>query len=105
MAALRDNEGKAKLSQLLLFAPALKALADHCTEGRLKYADLKDGTPNWSLGGKPDEEYLDAALRHITEVVCGNEVDPESGTEHISAAIWNLMALQTLNRPNKKTDL
>ena len=105
MAALRDNEGKAKLSQLLGFKRAMVELARHTTQGRIKYPDTPDGKPNWSLGGKPDEEYLDAALRHITEVVCGNEVDPESGTEHISAAIWNLMALQTLNRPNKKTDL
>ena len=78
MAALRDNEGKAKLSQLLGFKRAMVELARHTTQGRIKYPDTPDGQPNWSLGGKPDEEYLDAALRHITEVVCGNEVDPES---------------------------
>ena len=100
MEALRDNGGKAELSQLLLFKRALIELARHTTQGRLKYPDAADGTPNWALGGKPDGEYLDAALRHITEVVCGNEIDPESGTEHLSAAIWNLLALQTLNRPS-----
>ncbi len=94
--ALRDNYGKSELSQLLHFLPALQELADHCSAGRLKYPDT-DGVPNWLLGGKPESEYLDAAMRHLAAIVQGDVFDGELGTTHAAAVIWNLCVYVTCN--------
>lgn len=98
--AARNNEGKPTLGQLLHFYPALVQLAAHCDAGRVKYPDLDDGRPNWTLGGKPDSEYIDAALRHLAAHVRGEELDHETGTRHLVAALWNLAAIVTLNHPD-----
>tara|TARA_R110000787_G_scaffold211213_1_gene320923 strand:+ start:201 stop:548 length:348 start_codon:yes stop_codon:yes gene_type:complete len=94
--AARHNEGKPELSQLLHFKEGLEALAEHCAVGRSKYPDV-DGVPNWILGGKPDQEYLDAAVRHLAAIVQGEEVDPETGTLHAAAVAWNMLTLMTVN--------
>lgn len=95
--ALRKNDGKPQLSQILLFKPALEHLATVMTQGREKYPDVSPGVPNWVLGGKPDEEYLDSCLRHLTALVAGDKRDEESGQLHAAHAVWNLLALMTLN--------
>lgn len=95
--AARDNDGKPPLAQVLWFKRGLEQLAWHMERGREKYPDV-DGVPNFVLGGKPDAEYTDAAMRHLAAFIGGAEIDPETGTEHLSAAVWNLLALQTLNR-------
>ena len=74
--AARHNEGKPELSQLLHFKEGLEALAEHCTVGRSKYPDV-DGVPNWILGGKPDQEYLDAAVRRCSSVEYAHPYDGE----------------------------
>lgn len=94
-AASRHNQGKPKLSQLHWFR--LEALAEHCSRGRDKYPDI-DGEPNWLLGGKPDDEYLDSIARHLAELVKGNTHDEELGTLHAAAIAWNALALITLNQ-------
>ena len=58
--ALRFNEGKPKLSELLYFANALEDLAAVCSQGAIKY-----DSGNWLKGGKPLNEYLDSAMRHL----------------------------------------
>lgn len=94
--ALRDNAGKAPLvTELAWFN--WDYLADHCAAGRLKYPDV-DGKPNWTLGGKPDAEYLNAAGRHLQALGRGEEIDPETGTHHAAAVQWNMGALLTMNR-------
>ena len=98
--ALRDNAGKANLAQLLLFLPALQELAAHCDAGRAKYPDT-DGRPNWLAGGKPDEEYLNAALRHLGCIINGEEYDAELGTTHAAAVLWNLCAYVTCNKAGR----
>lgn len=105
MPAARDNTGKPALSQLHWFEHGLKALAEHCSRGRAKYPDA-EGVPNWTLGGKPDEEYLDAIERHLGELVRGETHDlkpdhkgvPGLGTLHAAAIAWNALALITLNQ-------
>ena len=94
--ASRHNEGKPELSQLFHFEKGLEALAAHCAAGRDKYPDV-DGVPNWTLGGKPDQEYLDAATRHLGAIVRGEVYDQETGTLHAAAVAWNMLALITLN--------
>lgn len=94
--AARHNAGKPELSQVFHFH--LEWLAAHCAAGRLKYPDASPGVPNWTLGGKPDQEYLDAATRHLALLMRGEEYDPELGTHHAAAVVWNMLALLTLNR-------
>jgi hypothetical protein len=100
--AARHNANKPRLSQVLWFGPALAALAAHAEAGRLKYPDVpNDGryTPNWLLGGKPDEEYLDAAMRHLEQLTLGHVYDDETHTMHAAAVMWNMAALITCNYP------
>lgn len=97
--ALRSNLGKPQLSQIRFFGTALSKLAKVMEKGREKYPDSTPGVPNWTLGGKPDEEYLDAADRHITKFVNGEHYDDEMGTHHLAHAAWNLLALLENNYP------
>ena len=91
--ALRYNEGKPALAQILEFGSGLDKLAKVMSQGAIKY------TPrNWLKGGKPDEEYLSAALRHMEAFVNEGEWDKDNGTHHIAHAAWNMLALLTLNR-------
>lgn len=105
MPAARHNANKAKLSQVMWFSPALAALAAHAEAGRRKYPDTQDPNdpqrliPNWYLGGKPDQEYIDAALRHLAALATGHLYDEETGTLHAAAVMWNMAALITCNYP------
>ena len=98
--ALRANTGKPEVSQIRFFGSALNKLAKVMMQGRLKYPDSEPGVPNWTLGGKPDSEYLDAADRHITKFVKGEHFDDEVGTHHLAHAVWNLLALLENNYPD-----
>jgi len=98
LLAKRDNTGKPKLSELWWFEDALVALVDHAAKGRQKYPDATDEwgryVPNWTLGGKQDEEYLDAIDRHMIRIVkYGERRDQETGTYHAAAIMWNAAAL------------
>jgi hypothetical protein len=103
LKAARDNTGKPQLSQLFHFKDGLNALAAHCSAGREKYPDV-DGVPNWLLGGKPDQEYLDSACRHLAALVQGEHVDGETGTLHAAAVAWNMLAMVTLNYAKARED-
>lgn len=92
----RKNEGKPELSYLLDFPAALQEFAAVCTYGARKYS-----RDNWKKGGKPDQEYFDAALRHMLAARSGEIEDPESGAMHLAHAMWNLMACMELNYNNK----
>lgn len=92
VSALRYNTGKAPLTYVLGLPKALTALARVFEQGAIKYAP-----DNWRKGGKPDQEYLDSATRHILKYVAGEKFDPETGAQHIAHAIWNLAVLIELN--------
>jgi len=92
MTALRDNAGKPDLSYLLGLPKALEALSVVFEQGAIKYE-----RNNWKKGGKPDAEYLGAALRHIFKATNNEDFDPETGALHLAHAIWNLAALIELN--------
>jgi hypothetical protein len=97
--ALRFNEGKPSLAYILQFANPIKAIARIMEFGATKYAD-----GNWRKGGKPDREYLDSMMRHLTDWVHGEKYDKDSGCSHLGHAIWNLMALHELNHPDEIID-
>ncbi len=98
MKALRFNTGKTKLSKIFEFGPGLHMLVKVMEQGATKYAD-----GNWLLGGKPDGEYLDSAMRHIEEFMLGEFYDPDIGTAHLGNAAWNLLAALCVNYSDKPT--
>jgi hypothetical protein len=97
--ALRFNEGKPSLSYILQFVNPIKAVARIMEFGATKYED-----GNWRKGGKPDREYLDSMMRHITSWLGGEVYDTDSGCSHLGHAIWNLLALHELNHPDEIMD-
>lgn len=92
----RHDQGKPPLVELLRFAPALADVARVMQYGRSKYPDVEPGIPNWTLGA-PTEQYLSAALRHITAAYTEGPLDAESGQPHLAHVVWNLLAELTIN--------
>lgn len=92
MSADRYNQGKPMLSFVLQFPTAVEAFSRVKEIGAIKYA-----RDNWRKGGKPDHEYLDAALRHIMAYMDGEVFAEDTGCTHLGHAMWNIMALQELN--------
>lgn len=97
--AERKNEGKAQLHYLLTMPRMAEALSAVLEAGAHKYAYL-----NYLKGGKPDQEYWDAAMRHlmkagkyISSENADDLYDPETGCHHVAHAIWNLAMLLDLN--------
>jgi len=97
--AARMNEGKPELGYLLEFPTAIEAFARVKMLGAAKYE-----RGNWKKGGKPDNEYLDACLRHMTAFANGEEFASDSGCHHLAHAAWNLFALLELNYPGVTHD-
>lgn len=93
--ALRYNEGKVPYSFLLELPNSLAELCRVFEAGAKKYA-----RGNWQKGGKPDEEYLDSAMRHLMALGRGEVIDPECGTHHAANAVWNLLVFVELNYYN-----
>ena len=95
--ALRDNQNKPQLHYPLTLGRGYEELARVFEKGAQKYEPY-----NYLKGGKPDQEYLDSALRHITEIVEGEHYDQETGCHHAAHAAWNLLALIHLNHHKDK---
>lgn len=99
MTAKRFNQGKPNLSYFLKFVNPMKAIARIMEFGAIKYEE-----DNWKLGGKPDREYLDSMMRHLTAWMEGELYDQDSGCSHLGHAIWNLLALHELNHSDEIID-
>jgi len=95
--ALRLNTGKPVVSEVLKFGSALEKLAKVMELGAVKYEQ-----DNWLKGGKDDQEYLDALIRHVMHFIQAEgddeEYDVDSGCHHMAHAAWNALALLRLNR-------
>ena len=99
MKSKRLNKGKAMLGFILQFPTAMAAFARVKEMGAIKYE-----RNNWKLGGKPDYEYLDAAMRHLAAHAAylagdGEYYAEDTGCSHLAHAAWNMWALQELNYP------
>ena len=80
-AAIREpSDGKGRYDLITPFG--LMRLAKWYELGSKKYADR-----NWEKG-MPFSRYIDSAKRHIDKFVMGMEDE-----DHLSAAVWNLMAI------------
>ncbi len=71
----------------LIPAQFLWDLARHYGVGAGKYEDR-----NWERGYKWSLS-LDASSRHLNQWLRGEKTDPETGSHHLIAAIWHLIAL------------
>jgi len=99
--AARDNSSKPPMENLGHFRRGLEGLAHHAAQGQLKYADTEPGVPNWTLGGKPDGEYIGAIIRHALKLAAGEWYDKELGSTHADAIAWNATVLTTCNHADK----
>ncbi len=88
-----------KLARFSLIPPDwLWALAEHYGKGALKYADRNwEKGYNWSLT-------LDAHGRHLNAWLQGEDKDPDTGSSHLVAAAWHLIALWWYQKHNKGTN-
>lgn len=68
-------------------------------EGARKY-----GRNNWSVAGALASIYVDAALGHIHQWWCGEDVDAESKVSHLTKAITSLMVLRDAEIHGKMSD-
>lgn len=98
--AARDNADKPRLSELFHFGVAIDRLVEHMEKGRAKYPDEAPGVPNFTLGGKPDDEYIDCILRHARAIKQGETHDAE-GFRHDAAIAWNALVLSGINHPDR----
>lgn len=90
--ALRFNEGKPQLHYILFYRKFLESFSKVLEQGAHKY-----GYGNFTLGGKPDQEYLDSAMRHLVSHFSGELYDEDMGTLHLAHCIWNLITLLEYN--------
>ena len=56
----------------------------------LEFGAQKYAPDNWKKGLNK-KEILDSAMRHLTAVIDGEEIDPESGKSHIGHLMCNAM--------------
>src|SRR3972149_4144126 len=94
--------GGEKGSKLAMFSlipyEFLWALAEHYGKGAFKYA-----ARNWERGYKWSLSY-DAHSRHMNQWLQGEDNDTETGSNHLTAAIWHLIALYIYQLRGKGTD-
>lgn len=81
------NDSKTKYSVIFRnFSNAMKGIIAVHLYGAQKYSE--DGYKDL-----PDEQFLDAAYRHLEDIAKGNLRDIESQEHHISHALWNIAVL------------
>lgn len=72
----------------LLPWPALEEVVRVLEHGARRY-----GRDNWRKVPEPERRYLAAAIRHITAVLGGELVDPDSKRAHLAHAVCSLLFL------------
>lgn len=89
------DAGKPRMDLMLDFGKALMAVGEVATFGAQKYA-----AHDWLYVPDAEERYLAALLRHLFASNV-EEIDPETGLEHIAHAAWNALAILELYRRRK----
>lgn len=88
-----------KLARFSLIPPDFFwALAEHYGCGALKYEDR-----NWEKGYKWSLS-LDALQRHLSQWLMGENLDQETGSHHLVAVAWHVIALWWWSQRGKGTD-
>lgn len=87
---------KGKPSPTLIPTEAIKGMAKGLSYGAVKYG-------KWNYrGGIEHSRLLDASIRHLLELIDGNEIDDESGNLHLDHAMASLAmyAWMRVHRPD-----
>ncbi len=95
MEGLKYDEGKLRYD--LIPPSELAKLADVLTYGANKYGDN-----NWQKLEKGKDRYYAALMRHLELWRSGEEIDKESGRNHLSHALCNAMFLSYINEQENK---
>lgn len=86
------DSGKQLAGVLLDFSRALEAVADVGTFGANKYT-----RGGWQSVPGGELRYMDALMRHLLKMQ-REELDPDSGLEHLAHLAWNCLAVLELKR-------
>jgi hypothetical protein len=90
VTGVKLDAGKSRLD--LIPPHAIKALGDTFAYGAKKYADR-----NWEKGMDWGRVYA-ATQRHLNEFWSGNDIDPESGLQHLAQAMFGCAVLLEYGR-------
>lgn len=88
---LRKNEGKLRYD--LLDAYAIQELVRVFSKGAEKYEPN-----NWLNGGMDYSKMLASLKRHIAAFELGEDIDPETGCQHMAQAAWNALGIVTYSK-------
>lgn len=94
----RYNKGKPQLSYVMEFPNAVKGVSLVAEFGAIKYA-----RNNYKSGLK-HVEIIDSLLRHMSDYMAGEDVDPESGLPHVFHIAWNGLALAEMTKLHPELD-
>lgn len=95
----KDTVGSTKVPISVVPATVLTELALGLAEGAIKY-----GKYNWRSVGVRYSIYYDATMRHLISHFEGEDIDPDSGLNHITKAISSLTVLRDAMIQGKWTD-
>lgn len=85
----KDLVGVRKAPMSTVSAPVLAEIGVAMLEGACKY-----GRHNYRVGGVRASVYYDATMRHLMAWWEGQDIDPDSGMNHITKAITSLVVLR-----------
>ncbi|MFA5669984.1 MAG: dATP/dGTP diphosphohydrolase domain-containing protein [Balneolaceae bacterium] len=95
----KDIVGVRKAPMSTVSAAVMAEIGVGMLEGAVKY-----GRHNYRVVGVRASSYYDAAKRHIQAWWEGEDIDPDSGLNHIVKAITSLVVLRDAMIQNKMTD-
>ena len=84
------DAGKQMAGVLLDFSRALEAVADVGTFGANKYT-----RGGWQSVPEGEQRYMDALMRHLLKGQ-REDIDPDSGLDHLAHLAWNCLAVLEL---------
>lgn len=88
----KADKGKNRLGLIFKdFSRSLELIGEIATFGAEKYTDH-----GWLHVPDAEKRYRDALYRHLLAFERGEELDPETGLNHLGHAAWNVMAILDL---------
>ena len=95
----KDAVGIRKVPLSTVSAPVLMEIGLGMLEGARKY-----GRHNYRVAGIRSSVYYDAAMRHLMAWWEGEDIDPDSGLNHITKALTCLTVLRDAQMSDMVTD-